>query len=124
MRHEVVLPTPHAPGRVEYEWKNEGHWNRIAAKITGEPIFAGPDSEESFITEHYWGYTRQRDGGTVEYAVEHPPWRVWHAANVEFDCDAKAMYGPDFALALSRKPTSAFVAEGSGIVVRKGKGIA
>lgn len=121
MRHEVVLPTPHSPGRVEYEWKNEGRWNRIAAAISGEPILAAPDSEEAFITEHYWGYTRQRDGGTAEYQVEHPRWRVWQPVSVEFDCDAKAMYGPDFALALSQKPSSVFVADGSEIVVRKGR---
>ena len=29
-------------------------------------------SEAEFITEHYWGYTPQRDGGTVEYVVRHP----------------------------------------------------
>jgi uncharacterized protein YqjF (DUF2071 family) len=124
MRHEVTLPTPRTPGRVEYEWANHGRWNRIAARIVGEPTFAGLDSEEIFITEHYWGYTCQRDGGTVEYQVEHPPWRVWQAENVAFDCNAKAMYGPEFALALSRKPSSAFVAEGSGIVVRRGTRIA
>jgi uncharacterized protein YqjF (DUF2071 family) len=121
MRHEVTPPTPQAPGRVEYKWKNDGQWNRISATIAGEPAFARPQSEETFITEHYWGYTRQRDGGTVEYQVEHPPWRVWQAEGVEFDCDAKAMYGPEFALALSRKPSSAFVAEGSGVVLRRGR---
>jgi len=29
-----------------------------------------PGSEEEFITEHYWGYSRSRGGGTVEYRVE------------------------------------------------------
>jgi uncharacterized protein len=124
MRHEIILPKHEAAGRVGYEWKNEGQWNCIAATITGEPSLTACDSEETFISEHYWGYTRQRDGGTVEYAVEHPPWRVWQAVSVEFHCDAKAMYGPDFALALVRKPSSIFVAEGSGIVVRKGERIA
>lgn len=123
MRHHVELPTPESPGRVEYQWKNDGQWNRIAAIITGEPILTGSDSEETFITEHYWGYTRQRDGGTAEYQVEHPPWRVWQAANVAFDCDVKALYGTDFFAALTQKPSSSFVAEGSTIVVRRGRRI-
>ena len=123
MRRQLLLPTPGVSGRVRYEWKNEGRWNHIAATIGGEPSLAVEGSEEKFISEHYWGYTRQRDGGTVEYEVEHAPWRVWQAEDVEFDCDAKAQYGADFALALSRKPSSAFVAEGSPIVVRKGRRI-
>ncbi len=124
MRHKLFPPTPEAPGRVEYQWKNDGRWNRMAATISGEPTLADPDSEEAFIAEHYWGYTRQRDGGAAEYEVQHPPWRVWQAENIEFDCDAKAQYGAEFAVALSRKPTSAFVAEGSRIVVRRGVRIA
>jgi hypothetical protein len=36
----------------------------------GTPTVPPDDSEESFITEHYWGYARQRDGATVEYRVE------------------------------------------------------
>ena len=34
---------------------------------------------EEFITEHYWGYTAQRNGGCTEYKVEHPRWNVWKA---------------------------------------------
>jgi uncharacterized protein YqjF (DUF2071 family) len=123
MRSQIEAPGPDSIGRIAYEWKLEGRWNRLAASVRGEPIVAEPGSEEEFITEHYWGYTRQRDGGTAEYQVEHPRWRVWTAENVEFDCEVKSEYGPDFALALAKKPTSAFVAEGSAIVVRKGRRI-
>jgi hypothetical protein len=42
-------------------------------------------SEAEFITEHYWGYARQRDGGTSEYEVEHPRWRVWTTPRTTFD---------------------------------------
>jgi hypothetical protein len=40
----------------------------------------GAGSEAAFITEHYWGYTRQREGGTIEYRVEHPSWQIWDRA--------------------------------------------
>jgi uncharacterized protein YqjF (DUF2071 family) len=123
MRHQVEVPGLDTFGRVCYEWKNEGRWQRIAARISGEPSPAASESQEEFITEHYWGYTAQSDGGTVEYEVEHPPWRVWQAQDVDFDCDVKALYGPDFASALSGKSSSAFVADGSAIVVRKGRRI-
>jgi uncharacterized protein YqjF (DUF2071 family) len=121
MRHTVEPPTNEAPGRVTYEWRDARRWNRLSATIAGEPAPAGPESEDAFITEHYWGYTRQRDGGTAAYLVEHPPWRVWRAASAELDCDVSGFYGPEFVEALGKKPSSAFVADGSPIVVRKGR---
>jgi uncharacterized protein YqjF (DUF2071 family) len=121
MRHTVEPPTDAAPGRVTYEWKDARRWNRLSATIAGEATPAGPESEEAFIAEHYWGYTRQRDGGTAVYLVEHPPWRVWRAVATEFDCDVSGFYGPEFGTALGKKPSSAFVADGSPIVVRKGR---
>ena len=92
----------------------------LAAAVDGNamPLVAG--SEEEFITEHYWGYTTQRDGGTMEYGVEHPAWRVWRATSHQFHCNVASLYGPEFSEYLSSSPKSAFVADGSEIVVRKG----
>ena len=121
MRHHVVLPTAAAPaGSVCFEWSCEGRWNSVSAKIAGAPAALATGSEEEFITEHYWGYCRQRDGATVEYGVEHPPWRVWAAANARLDCDVAAVYGAEFAAPLAGVPSSAFVADGSSVVVRRG----
>ena len=80
----------------------------------------GPGSLEEFITEQYWGYVRQRDGGCVEYQVEHPRWRVWTAVEAKFEGDATSLYGGDFATALRVAPASAFIAEGSVVTVFKG----
>jgi hypothetical protein len=81
---------------------------------------AGEARTESFITEHYWGYVTQRDGSTVEYRVEHPPWRVWRGLDPEFDCEVESLYGAEFVPALTGAPSSCFVAEGSDVVVRWG----
>ena len=89
-------------------------------KIKGNPELPEPGSEEEFITEHYWGYAAQSDGGTVEYQVEHPSWNVWQVSEAEFDCDIERVYGGQFIKALSVKPSSAFIAYGSPIIVRKG----
>lgn len=120
MRSDIQLPVFATSGQVRYEWKHQGRWNRLAAMILDEPRQAGPEDEATFITEHYWGYARQRDGGTMEYQVEHPPWRVWRADSIDVDADWRAEYGDAFALFLNRPPTSVFVAEGSAIVVRRG----
>ncbi|MBS1910424.1 MAG: DUF2071 domain-containing protein [Bacteroidetes bacterium] len=121
MRHRVELtPGVGANGVVEYGWRFDGIWNGIRADTIGgpQPLVAG--SEEEFITEHYWGYAAQRDGSCVEYQVEHPSWRVWRVASSSLTCDAAALYGQQFATALAAEPVSAFVAEGSPVIVRRG----
>ncbi|MEP6672880.1 MAG: DUF2071 domain-containing protein [Chthoniobacter sp.] len=114
MRHTV------APGHCEYAWRFGGRWNSISAECEGEPAPIGEGSAEEFIFEHYWGYTRLRDGSTAEYQVEHPRWRSWTAKKARLDCDAAALYGADFAQPLAGIPVSAFLAEGSPITVRRG----
>jgi hypothetical protein len=88
--------------------------------VTGEPALPPPDSQASFITEHYWGYTTQRDGRTLEYRVAHPPWRVWQARDALFTCGVEELYGPQFESILAQPPSSAFVAEGSAVAVFPG----
>ena len=72
---------------------------------------------EEFIAEHYWGYCGQRDGGTVEYEVEHPPWNVWQATPEAWQGDVPGFYGEPWAGALRQPPSSAFLADGSAVKV-------
>lgn len=67
-----------------------------------------------------WGYSRQRDGGTLEYLVEHPRWRVWQAQQARLDCAATPLYGDSFAESLSLAPRSAYLADGSSVTVHQG----
>ena len=121
MRHAVQLPTRELPhGHVEIGWQMRPNWHTIHIAFEGDPVVPEPGSEAEFITEHYWGYTRQRDGGTIEYRVEHPQWPVWQATRAEFTCDIAAIYGRPFVETLSVDPISAFVAEGSPVTVCRG----
>lgn len=120
MRSDVRLDPSAATGSASYEWRVNGRWNVLRATCAGPPHSLVPGSEAEFITEHYWGYARQRDGSTVEYQVEHPPWRVWGVTDHELDADTTALYGPVLGDALARPPASVLVAEGSPIVVRRG----
>jgi hypothetical protein len=78
------------------------------------------DSHEAFITEHYWGYTRQRNGTTLEYRVEHPRWSVWPATLLEGPAGLERLYGPAFAAAMTR-PSSVLIAQGSPVTVFRGR---
>ena len=108
-----------APGRVRYAWRTPARagWQHVAATTVGAPTVPPPESEARFVTEHFGGYTRQRDGGTVEYEVAHPSWRVWDAADPSLDADVAGLYGAAFAGPLAGAPSSAFVAEGSAVTV-------
>lgn len=114
MRHQIN------PKSVRYSWRRDHEWNEMHAQIRGAAQSWHPGSEEEFITEHYWGYAKQRDGGTVEYRVEHPPWLVWRATEATFTCDIKEIYGAQFEPYLKAAPTSAFVAVGSPVTVYRG----
>jgi uncharacterized protein YqjF (DUF2071 family) len=122
MRHELrsAAADPSCVESVAYAWHAGGREHRLSLAGAGAPQPLVPGSEAEFIAEHYWGYTRQPDGGTVEYKVEHPPWRVATAARAELDCDVRSMYGDRFAEALGRPPSSAFLADGSAISVSHG----
>jgi uncharacterized protein YqjF (DUF2071 family) len=118
----IALPMAHRveAGAAEYSWHFNGRSNSLKVVTRGEPQELRVGSEAEFITEHYWGYTAQRDGSTLEYRVEHPRWCVWDVQEAELDCDAAGLYGKQFATALSAKPSSAFLAEGSPVSVSKG----
>ena len=89
----------------------------IGAEFSGETSLPKKNSLEEFITEHYWGYSAQRDGGTVEYQVEHPQWNLWDATQVNLEGDVTGFYPSEFSSALNSPPSSAFVAKGSEVKV-------
>lgn len=118
--HHPMRYSIERPGKVQYEWKVDGRWNGMRLTGPHDAREAEPGSEEEFISEHYWGYTPQPDGGTLEYRVDHPRWKLWHDCEAELDCDVERLYGPQFIDPLSRAPTSAFIADGSAVSVGKG----
>ncbi len=123
----VILRSQDNPANMEtakYFWTFGNKLQYIELATRGQPSHFSEGSEEEFITQHYWGYSTQRDGGTVEYRVDHPAWRVWQAQSCRLECDVANLYGKQFAQALSGSPSSAFLAEGSEITVYTARRIA
>lgn len=108
---------------VGYRWKKAGVWQKlqVTADPAAVPILAG--SEEEFITEHYWGYTRLRNGRTSEYEVVHPRWDVYPVKRYAIDLDFGTQYGAQWAHLSSQRPDSVLMAEGSEVTVRSGSAI-
>ena len=88
---------------------------KIEATIASRPMAAG--TEEHFIFEHYYGYTRVNETDTIEYKINHPSWVVNDVLNYDINCEFDKMYGSEFAFLNTIQPNSVFLAEGSDISV-------
>jgi len=119
MHSDVPASPVAAPGRIRYAWRGSAGWQSLALTAVGAPRLPDHGTEHAFISEHHWGYTRQRDGSTLEYRVEHAPWRVWVGADAVVPGDTTALHGSVFARSLSAAPTSVFLAEGSSVTVTR-----
>lgn len=104
--------------RVSYSWRWRRQWCSLALTTAGPGGLPEPGSEASFITEHFWGYSAA-GRRTREYQVEHPSWTVRPALVSSTSGDLASVYGHELGAALARSPRSAFLAEGSGVLVRQ-----
>ena len=126
--HYETMPMSHSwttstdSRTVEYRWK-KGRWNSLKVITDKNASLIKHDSEEEFITEHYWGYTKLSDSKTSEYGVEHPKWEVYQTKDYSIDVDFADIYGQEFNFLASEKPKSVFLAEGSEIEVKDGRQI-
>ena len=118
MRHSIIQAQDQV--QIEYAWKFDRRWQQFGATCKGKPAVPTKGSDEEFITEHYWGFSAQRDGSSIEYQVTHPQWRIWRTEDSVIDIDVNNLYGPDFAAYLCKPPASSFLAEGSLVTVSKG----
>ena len=120
----ITAPTQHTIVRtndelqsVEYVFGPLRRHCRLALHVDGVPFEVQPGTHEEFITQRPWGFTRQRDGGTIEYAVDHPPWYIWSGARWELEGPLGYFYPQPFSSILTGEPASAFIADGSAIAV-------
>ncbi|MEO8908965.1 MAG: DUF2071 domain-containing protein [Gemmatimonadaceae bacterium] len=116
MQHTIVKTSGELQ-TIEYMFGAGREQCRLALHVDGGPREMDRGSEEEFLTERAWGYTTQRDGGTIEYKVEHARWRVWSGARPELVGPLETFYDAPFPTVLSDAPASAFIADGSAVAV-------
>jgi uncharacterized protein YqjF (DUF2071 family) len=125
----VCLPMKHripADGEKEpltYQLQVRDRWCKLGSMAAIAPELPRAGSLEQYITEHYWGYSTQRAGGTIEYHVSHVPWKVSAGTAAGFEGDVSELYGIELGRAIQAPPSSAFIAEGSPVTVFKGSKI-
>jgi uncharacterized protein YqjF (DUF2071 family) len=118
MRHSWV----EAEGEltVDYGWKSDD-WQRFQVTTKSQPVPIPKASEDDFITDHFWGYTKQGPNKTAEYPVEHPSWEVYPMLSHKIEVDFGRVYGADFEELNQMTPVSVLLAEGSEISVGSGR---
>ncbi|HEX4154338.1 MAG TPA: DUF2071 domain-containing protein [Acidobacteriaceae bacterium] len=122
----LAIPTRHSytctPQALtaEYGWKYGNRWYTFCASAASKSQPIAPGSEEEFITEHYWGYTKRSDGSTSAYQVEHPRWQTYRLQRYEIAVDLGMLYGPEFAFLNGQPAASVLLAEGSAVKVYSG----
>jgi hypothetical protein len=119
MSHKINID-PSAGGSLEYTWTLRDTDYRLSATASGPAAPLGVGTEEEFITEHYWGYTKRSRGFTSEYQVTHPRWNVWRCDSAAFEGHIPMLYGREFVDVLSGVPQSALLAVGSEVAVYPG----
>jgi uncharacterized protein YqjF (DUF2071 family) len=105
------------PTRAEFWWGAAEARTGFVAECRSTPTEPTPGSHEEFITVRHWGYTAQRDGGTVEYAVHHPRWRVRSGGTGALSGAIERTFPPAFAEVLREAPASVLTADGSAVAV-------
>jgi len=102
--------------KIEYQWNTKNNLQKIS--VTSEPNLKeiAPGTETEFITEHYFGYTKQPNN-TYEYEVKHPKWMHYPVLNYKIDVDFELNYGTGFKHLNNQQPLSVLLAEGSEISV-------
>lgn len=106
-----------------YEWKLKNEWYTLSVDAGLEALSLEPGSEEEFIAEHYWGYTKASKSKTIAYQVEHPQWKHYKVNSYKIDVDFAKLYGPAFGFLSRMRPCSVFICQGSKVTVRKGERI-
>jgi hypothetical protein len=121
-RHEIACGSEILTAK--YGWKMGGRWHTLSAAAYAWPQEIAPGSQEEFVTEHYWGYTKRSDGTTSAYQVEHPRWQTYRLQSYEIAVDFERLYGREFGFLTDRRVTSVLLAEGSAVTVRSGSRLA
>lgn len=124
-RPYVTMPMNHTWLHNGDEWIVAYRWgkglNNCLKVTTGDiPRDIAAGSEEEFITEHYWGYTRLNAYKTAEYEVVHPRWQIYDTKSHHIQVNFSQVYGEKFDFLKNEWPASVFLAEGSAIQVKKG----
>ncbi len=93
-----------------YDWQLDGAQGRLVIKARHRIMNLDSGSKVGFILNRDHHFVTQA-GKLLDYPVKVTSSNVWDAGSASFHCDAEKMFGREFAKALSKRPSSVFLAE-------------
>ncbi len=103
---------------IDYQWKVEGNDNRVRIKGRDPITKRQPGTKVGFILDHLSRY-QVSHGSTFYYDIDRPKWVLWDAAQANFTCDVRRLFGKQFVRPLAARPVSVFIAAGSKVTLRR-----
>jgi hypothetical protein len=97
---------------IRYRWTV----NDCACHVSAKPGGQSDDPEHAFVAQHYYAYAKS-GRRSVEYRVEHPPWRIYQASDVSYTLHGSEVYGEPIGRWLLQPPSSVLIADGSEVAV-------
>jgi len=119
MEHEIAVINDREK-TVRYRCGVKDLNNSISAVVSSDADTYGVGALESYVTEHYWGYSGKPRTRTVEYEVKHPRWPVNKINEYSIEFDFGGLYGAPYQSLSETDPTSVFYCQGSDITVHLG----
>lgn len=107
---------------LDYGWKIEGHENRMRIRGRDQIMKMDSSSKLGFILAHRSRYLTHK-GITSAYDVTSPEWAIWDAAQANFTCDVRRLFGAQYVKPLGARPISVYVSEGSMVKLHKARKI-
>jgi len=98
---------------VNYSWGSDSSFQ---VAYTEKPSIPPSGSVEEFISEHYYGFTKNGTK-TIKYYVTHPQWKVAPASSHSINVNFESNYGKAFSMLNNTIPSSVFYAQGSEVAV-------
>lgn len=103
--------------QVDYRWRADSEQNRIRVKGRQRQGKLGEDSIIGFLLQRGFWFAAAGEK-TLTFAVQSGNWKVWDAGQASFTCDARSLFGSQFAKYICRRPASVFMAEHSPVSIR------
>ena len=123
MDHEITDAQADQELKVNYRCGVTELSNEFSAVVSALDETGEDEGLETYITEHYWGYSSPTQNKTVEYEVKHPKWPINKVTEYSIDFDFKGLYGTQYGFLSEIKPTSVLYCNGSDITVHLGSKI-
>jgi len=113
----VALPMSHkiSHPNISYSW-GKYLTNTFSVSFSNTPEIPQRGSTEEFITEHYFGFTKN-GSETIRYKVNHPQWKVSGIESYSIKVNFSEVCGDEFAFLNSSVPENVCYAVGSKVGV-------